>query len=64
MLLNGRDLVIVNPPWTLAGELAILLPALAKILGPKPGCRLDWPAGETATAGGHRAPFQANPVGV
>jgi Ribosomal RNA large subunit methyltransferase D, RlmJ len=28
--LNGCGLIIVNPPWTLAGELAILLPALAK----------------------------------
>lgn len=46
--LNGCGLIIVNPPWTLAGELAILLPALAKILGrgPRAGfpSRLAWPA--------------------
>ncbi len=48
--LNGCGLIIVNSPWTLPGELAILLPALAKILGrgPKPAGRLDWLAGETA----------------
>jgi 23S rRNA (adenine2030-N6)-methyltransferase len=46
--LNGCGLILVNPPWRLAEELAILLPALAKILGrgPKPGFRLDWLAGE------------------
>ena len=27
--LRGSGLIVVNPPWTLAGELAILLPALA-----------------------------------
>jgi 23S rRNA (adenine2030-N6)-methyltransferase len=50
--LGGCGLILVNPPWTLQGELAILLPALAKILGrtPKPGWRLDWLAGETSAA--------------
>ncbi len=46
--LNGCGLILANPPWRLADELAILLPALVKILGrgPKPGFRLDWLAGE------------------
>jgi 23S rRNA (adenine2030-N6)-methyltransferase len=50
--LSGCGLIIVNPPWTLAGELAILLPALAKILGrgPRAGSRVDWLAGEAAAA--------------
>jgi 23S rRNA (adenine2030-N6)-methyltransferase len=50
--LNGCGLILVNPPWTLPGELAILLPALAKILGrePKSEGRLDWLVGETAAA--------------
>jgi 23S rRNA (adenine2030-N6)-methyltransferase len=30
---NGTGLVIVNPPWTLEAELALLLPALAAVLG-------------------------------
>ena len=47
--LNGCGLILVNPPWTLAGELAILLPALAQILGRagKGSFRMDWLAGET-----------------
>jgi 23S rRNA (adenine2030-N6)-methyltransferase len=51
--LNGCGLIIVNPPWTLADELAILLPARAKILGrgPRAGFRVDWLAGEAAAAG-------------
>jgi 23S rRNA (adenine2030-N6)-methyltransferase len=46
--LNGCGLILANPPWRLADELAILLPALAKILGrgPKAGFRLDWLTGE------------------
>ena len=45
--LNGCGLILVNPPWKLADELAILLPALAKNLGPqgKGTFRLDWLAG-------------------
>ena len=44
MLLNGRDLVIVNPPWTLHDELKLLLPALARVLsrGAHETTRLDW----------------------
>ena len=30
--LDGCGLIMVNPPWTLEGELAALLPALARIL--------------------------------
>lgn len=42
--LNGCGLIVVNPPWTLENELAILLPALAGVLGRdgKGGFRLDW----------------------
>ena len=46
--LNGCGLILANPPWRLADELTILLPALANILGRggKPGFRLDWLAAE------------------
>jgi 23S rRNA (adenine2030-N6)-methyltransferase len=45
--LIGTGLVIVNPPWTLERELAVLLPALAKCLSPgQGGFRLDWLARE------------------
>ncbi len=46
--LNGSGLILVNPPWTLEKELAVLLPALAALLGRagKGGFRLDWLAGE------------------
>ncbi len=51
--LNGCGLMLVNPPWRLPDELAILLPALAKILGlaGKGAFRLDWLAGGQAPAG-------------
>ncbi|MGH6727996.1 MAG: 23S rRNA (adenine(2030)-N(6))-methyltransferase RlmJ [Pseudolabrys sp.] len=51
--LNGCGLILVNPPWTLEGELSVLLPALAGVLerGGKGGWRLDWLAREGATAG-------------
>jgi len=51
--LNGSGLILVNPPWTLESELAVLLPALATILGRggKGSFRLDWLAGEEASAG-------------
>ena len=46
--LAGSGLIVVNPPWTLPGELALLLPALAAALaGPTGRHRLDWLAGET-----------------
>ena len=46
--LNGSGLILVNPPWTLEGELSALLPALAGCLGRggKGGFTLDWLAGE------------------
>lgn len=48
--LNGCGLIVANPPWTLAGDLAILLPELTKILarGRRSGFRLGWLAGERA----------------
>jgi len=46
--LNGSGLVVVNPPWTLADELSVLLPPLAQRLGRdgKGSFRLDWLTGE------------------
>jgi 23S rRNA (adenine2030-N6)-methyltransferase len=45
--LIGSGLIIVNPPWTLERELAVLLPALAGCLSPgEGGFRLDWLARE------------------
>jgi 23S rRNA (adenine2030-N6)-methyltransferase len=42
--LNGAGLILVNPPWTLEADLALLLPALAERLGEGEGARgrLDW----------------------
>jgi 23S rRNA (adenine2030-N6)-methyltransferase len=42
--LVGSGLVIVNPPWTLEGELAVMLPALAAVLerNGKSAIALDW----------------------
>jgi 23S rRNA (adenine2030-N6)-methyltransferase len=49
--LNGSGLILVNPPWTLEGELKVLLPALAAALGRdgKERFTLDWLSGETPT---------------
>jgi 23S rRNA (adenine2030-N6)-methyltransferase len=46
--LGACALIVVNPPWTLAGELAVLLPELAAILsGAGVGAhRVDWLTGE------------------
>jgi 23S rRNA (adenine2030-N6)-methyltransferase len=46
--LNGTGLIVVNPPWRLADELAQLLPALATVFRAAPGGRadVDWLAGE------------------
>ena len=45
--LIGAGLIVVNPPWTLERELAVLLPALAACLAPgQGGFRLDWLARE------------------
>jgi 23S rRNA (adenine2030-N6)-methyltransferase len=42
--LSGTGLIIVNPPWALEGELAILLPGLAAALADdlRGAFRLDW----------------------
>ena len=46
--LAGSGLLVTNPPWTLEGELEILLHALAQALGAAhgSGTRLDWLARE------------------
>lgn len=46
--LRGTGLLAINPPWTLAGELASLLPALAPVLSSdgRGESRVDWLAGE------------------
>jgi 23S rRNA (adenine2030-N6)-methyltransferase len=45
--LAACGLILVNPPWTLAGELEILLPELAAVLGEGGGAhRVEWLAGE------------------
>jgi 23S rRNA (adenine2030-N6)-methyltransferase len=46
--LGACGLIVVNPPWTLAGELEILLPELAVALAAERGAahRVDWLAGE------------------
>jgi 23S rRNA (adenine2030-N6)-methyltransferase len=47
--LAACGLIVVNPPWTLAGELATMLPELAAALSAASGGarRLDWLAGES-----------------
>lgn len=50
--LHGSGMILVNPPFTLEGELRVLLPALVQMLG-DPGQgrhRLEWIAGEIAPA--------------
>ena len=46
---RGSGLIVVNPPWRLADELAVLLPALGRILSRGAACRttLDWLSGES-----------------
>jgi len=46
--LSACGLIAINPPWTLADELAVLLPELATVLSAAGGGahRLDWLAGE------------------
>ncbi|MDX8454439.1 23S rRNA (adenine(2030)-N(6))-methyltransferase RlmJ [Mesorhizobium sp. VK9D] len=45
---DGSGLVVVNPPYTLEGELQLMLPALHKVLAVRQPSRwmLDWLAGE------------------
>jgi len=47
--LGGSGLVVVNPPFTLEGELRTLLPALLSLLAAEPSARwgLEWLAAET-----------------
>jgi len=43
--LRGSGLILVNPPWTLENELAVLLPVLAGVLADTPGqgrSRIAW----------------------
>ncbi|MBB3809355.1 23S rRNA (adenine(2030)-N(6))-methyltransferase RlmJ [Pseudochelatococcus contaminans] len=46
--LNGCGLVVINPPWKLAADAEVLLPALAERLArdDHAGFRCDWLAGE------------------
>jgi 23S rRNA (adenine2030-N6)-methyltransferase len=46
--LGACAIIVVNPPWTLADELAVLLPALVATLSPggAGSHRVDWLAGE------------------
>ena len=47
--LAACGIIVVNPPWTLAGELATLLPELTAVLsGASDGAhRVNWLAGES-----------------
>jgi 23S rRNA (adenine2030-N6)-methyltransferase len=40
--LAGSGLILVNPPYPLEAELRLVLPALARLLGPHAASRLDW----------------------
>jgi 23S rRNA (adenine2030-N6)-methyltransferase len=47
--LRGSGLILVNPPWKLESDLAVLLPALAEVLAGTPGqggTRIGWLTGE------------------
>ena len=46
--LHGTGMIIVNPPYTLEGELKVLLPALAKVLADerRGRTRVEWIRGE------------------
>lgn len=50
--LTGSGLIVVNPPWTLADELHVLLPALTGALGRagRGTFALDWLSGEGGTS--------------
>jgi 23S rRNA (adenine2030-N6)-methyltransferase len=40
--LAGSGLILVNPPFTLAADLEVLLPALGRLFARTAVCRLDW----------------------
>jgi 23S rRNA (adenine2030-N6)-methyltransferase len=45
--LAGCGLIVVNPPWQLAGELSVVIPALTSVLAGAGGShRLDWLSAE------------------
>lgn len=50
--LDGTGMIIVNPPFTLEGELRSVFPALSKVLsdGQNAGFTLDWIRGEQVGA--------------
>jgi 23S rRNA (adenine2030-N6)-methyltransferase len=49
---DGSGLVVVNPPYPLEGEMRLVLPLLAKLIGEDSGARagINWLAGEDAAA--------------
>ena len=49
--LVGSGLVVVNPPFTLDGDLRALMPVLASILSPEAQSMIDW-LGRERRAGG------------
>jgi len=60
--LNGSGLILVNPPWTLEAELAVLLPVLSRLLARRPNggsYTLDWLSGEAAGEAKPKAKVQA-----
>lgn len=60
--LNGSGLILVNPPWTLEAELAVLLPVLSRLLERQPrsgGYTLDWISGEAAPVAAKAKPKTA-----
>jgi 23S rRNA (adenine2030-N6)-methyltransferase len=47
--LRGSGMILINPPWKLESEVAVLLPALAEVLAGAPGSgrmRIGWLTGE------------------
>jgi 23S rRNA (adenine2030-N6)-methyltransferase len=48
--LRGSGLIVVNPPWRVPDDLAVLLPALGRVLSRAATCRttLDWLTGESS----------------
>jgi 23S rRNA (adenine2030-N6)-methyltransferase len=40
--LVGSGLIVINPPFKLAADLKVLLPALAEAFSPQAACRIDW----------------------